>query len=197
MLQLVYHQAWPESSECSPNCLWKFQSWRHPGSQPVPVWKMTPSEKQRSAMQNVSLLCENTQLIFTDKSCMGHDFWSIWYKIFKQSIFPLMRRNIIVHFCMQSATSTQFKEIWNNAFDRSVGILHFYLDQLTFSRLLALLLDIRYFTSLQLWTVDRAPLPLLHKGLERVAQQWDTKSWPLLPDFLKCYSLSYFDLIEK
>lgn len=79
----------------------------------------------------------------------------------------------------------------------AVGILLFYLDQAMFRLLLAFLLNLCYFSALQLSRVDRAPLPVLHKGLERVAQLWSNKSWPLLPDFLRSYSLSYFDLIEK
>lgn len=131
------------------------------------------------------------------QSCKRHDCWSILFQSFEQAIFPMMRRNLIVNFCMQSPTSAHFKEVWNNDFDRSVGILPFYHDQAMFSLLLAFLLNLCYFTSLQLSRVDRAPLPVLHKGLERVAQLWGNKSWPLLPNFLGFYSLTYFDLIEK
>lgn len=74
--------------------------------------------------------------------------------------------------------------------DQSTDVLYLYLDEITLSWMIVFLLTLRCCSPVQLQCAQRPPLRLLHKDLQTAACRWNMKTWPLLPHFLRFYSLS-------
>lgn len=75
-------------------------------------WKSTSSGRENDSIWKTKRVFENP--IFTDTTVWSRANWAFCLNILNEQIVNLWRKNILVIFCLQSATSAHFKEGWND-----------------------------------------------------------------------------------